>query len=195
MKRLAIFISGRGSNFEAISHNIENEALKGVEIALVFSNNPNAKGLEFAKSKGYETLVIDSKGRNDRQSYDSEVLNAIQSFNIDLICLAGYMRIVTDVLVDAYKDKIINIHPALLPSFKGLNAQKQALEYGVKYTGCTVHYVDSGVDTGKIIMQSVVEVSIDDNEDTLSAKILKEEHKLYSKAIEKVLQTSCRNNS
>lgn len=177
--RLGIFLSGRGSNFVAIYEAIRSGRIKNAEIAVVFSNNPDAKGLEYAKDAGIDTVCIPSKGRKDRHEYDIEITAAIERYNIDLICLAGYMRIVTPALLDAYKDKIINIHPALLPAFPGLDAQKQALSYGVKITGCTVHFVDGGVDSGAIIMQSSVIVDDDDNEDSLSAKILRREHIIY----------------
>lgn len=183
MINIAVFISGRGSNFVKIYENIKSGVLKNTSISVVFSNNPKAKGVDFAKENNIPVIIIPSKNRSDRENYDREIVEVLKPFNIDLICLAGYMRIVTNVLIDQYKNKIINIHPALLPSFTGLDAQKQAIEYGVRYSGCTVHFVDSGVDTGPIILQSVVEVSQNDTEETLSEKILKEEHKTYSKAI------------
>ncbi len=183
MINIAVFISGRGSNFIKIHENIKSNFIKNATISVVFSNNENAKGLEYAKRENIPVVIIPSKNRSDRDNYDTEIIEAIKPYNIDLICLAGYMRIVTDKLLDKYKNRIINIHPSLLPSFTGLNAQKQAIDYGVKYSGCTVHFVDNGLDTGPIILQSVVEVSEDDNYETLSAKILKEEHTIYSKAI------------
>lgn len=183
MINIAVFISGRGSNFIKIYENIKSGVLKNTAISVVFSNNPKAKGVDFAKENNIPVIIIPSKNRLDRENYDREIIEALKPYNIDLICLAGYMRIVTNVLIDQYKNKIINIHPALLPSFTGLDAQKQAIEYGVRYSGCTVHFVDTGVDTGPIILQSVVEVSQNDTEETLSEKILKEEHKTYSKAI------------
>lgn len=183
MINIAVFISGRGSNFIKIHENIKSNFIKNATISVVFSNNENAKGLEYAKRENIPVVIIPSKIRSDRDNYDTEIIEAIKPYNIDLICLAGYMRIVTDKLLDKYKNRIINIHPSLLPSFTGLNAQKQAIDYGVKYSGCTVHFVDNGLDTGPIILQSVVEVSEDDNYETLSAKILKEEHTIYSKAI------------
>lgn len=183
MINIAVFISGRGSNFIKIYENIKSGVLKNTAISVVFSNNPKAKGVDFAKENNIPVIIIPSKNRLDRENYDREIVEALKPYNIDLICLAGYMRIVTNVLIDQYKNKIINIHPALLPSFTGLDAQKQAIEYGVRYSGCTVHFVDTGVDTGPIILQSVVEVSQNDTEETLSEKILKEEHKTYSKAI------------
>lgn len=183
MINIAVFISGRGSNFLALLKNIEKGVLKNCQIAVIFSNNPNAKGLEYAAEAGIKTIVIPSKNRSDRVEYDKEIINALSEYNIDLICLAGYMRIVTEELVEAYKNKIINIHPALLPSFPGLHAQKQALDYGVKVSGCTVHFVDGGMDTGPIILQKTVPVYDNDTEDTLSARILEQEHTAYSEAV------------
>lgn len=183
MINTAVFISGRGSNFLALLKNIEKGVLKNCHIAVVFSNNPNAKGLEYAEKAGIKTIVIPSKNRSDRIEYDREIINALAEYNIDLICLAGYMRIITEELVEAYKNRIINIHPALLPAFPGLHAQKQALDYGVKVTGCTVHFVDSGMDTGPVILQKTVPVYDNDTEDTLSARILEQEHIAYSEAL------------
>lgn len=183
MINIAVFISGRGSNFKALNENIKNGTVKGGRISVVFSNNPSAEGLKYAEQEGIPVIVISSKGRQDREVYDREVIEKLSSYNIDLICLAGYMRIVTMELVSAYNNRIMNIHPSLLPSFPGLHAQAQALEYGVKQAGCTVHFVDGGMDTGPIILQKSVEVLDDDNEDSLSERILKEEHKLYSEAV------------
>ena len=183
MINIAVFISGRGSNFLALLKNIEKGVLKNCQIAVVFSNNPNAKGLEYAAEAGIKTIVIPSKNRSDRAEYDKEIINALSEYNIDLICLAGYMRIVTQELVDAYKNRIINIHPSLLPSFPGLHAQKQAIDYGVKVSGCTVHFVDGGMDTGPVILQKTVPVYDNDTEDTLSERILEQEHTAYSEAV------------
>ena len=183
MINIAVFISGRGSNFLALLKNIEKGVLKNCQIAVVFSNNPNAKGLEYAAEAGIKTIVIPSKNSSDRAGYDKEIISALSEYNIDLICLAGYMRIVTQELVDAYKNRIINIHPALLPSFPGLHAQKQAIDYGVKVSGCTVHFVDGGMDTGPVILQKTVPVYDNDTEDTLSERILEQEHTAYSEAV------------
>lgn len=183
MTRIAVFISGRGSNFMALHENIKKGIIRDAEISVVFSNKGDAKGLDYAKKENIEVIVIPSKDYNNRQEYDKKIVEALKPYNIDLICLAGYMRIVTPELIKAYENKIINIHPALLPSFKGLHAQKQALEYGVKYSGCTVHFVDDGMDSGAIILQKVVEVYDDDTEDTLSERILKQEHIAYSEAV------------
>ena len=181
MINIAVFISGRGSNFLALENNIKNGTVKNAEIKVVFSNNPNAKGLEYAKKSGIDTIVLPSKNREDRHEYDKEIIELLKPYNIDLICLAGYMRLVTSTLIESYNNKIINIHPALLPSFKGLHAQLQALEYGVKVAGCTVHFVDDGMDSGAIILQKVVPVYDDDNEESLSERILKQEHITYCK--------------
>lgn len=183
MINIAIFISGRGSNFLALLKNIETGVLKNCRIAVVFSNNEHAKGLEYAKKAGIDTIVIPSKNRHDRAEYDRQIINALADYNIDLICLAGYMRLVTEELINIYKNRIINIHPALLPSFTGLHAQKQAIDYGVKVSGCTVHFVDSGMDTGAVILQKIVPVYDNDTEESLSARILEQEHIAYTEAV------------
>ena len=157
--------------------------------AVVISNKPNAKGLQIAKKMGIQTEVIDSsKYKGKRQQFDKEVIATLQKYKITpsngLVCLAGFMRIISPHFIKKYKNRILNIHPALLPSFPGLNAQKQAIEFGAKFSGCTVHFVDEGVDTGPIILQEIVKVSVNDTEKTLSKKILIEEHKAYPKAVE-----------
>ena len=157
--------------------------------AVVISNKPNAKGLQIAKKMGIQTEVIDSsKYKGKRQQFDKEVIATLQKYKITpsngLVCLAGFMRIISPHFIKEYKNRILNIHPALLPSFPGLNAQKQAIEFGAKFSGCTVHFVDEGVDTGPIILQEIVKVSVNDTEKTLSKKILVEEHKAYPKAVE-----------
>ena len=157
--------------------------------AVVISNKPNAKGLQIAKKMGIQTEVIDSsKYKGKRQQFDKEVILTLQKYKITpsngLVCLAGFMRIISPHFIKKYKNRILNIHPALLPSFPGLDAQKQAIEFGAKFSGCTVHFVDEGVDTGPIILQGIVKVSVNDTEKTLSKKILVEEHKAYPKAIE-----------
>ena len=157
--------------------------------AVVISNKPNAKGLQIAKKMGIQTEVIDSsKYKGKRQQFDKEVIATLQKYKITpsngLVCLAGFMRIISPHFIKEYKNRILNIHPALLPSFPGLDAQKQAIEFGAKFSGCTVHFVDEGVDTGPIILQEIVKVSVNDTEKTLSKKILVEEHKAYPKAVE-----------
>lgn len=174
MKRLVVLASGRGSNFKAILDHVEAGDING-EIVAVISDNFNAKALETAREHEIEAIYGNAKS----DEYTDWLIGTVKSYAPDYILLAGYMRIVPPEFVSAFEGKIINIHPALLPSFKGLHGQRQALEYGVKIAGCTVHYVDEGMDTGKIIAQRAVEVKDDDTEDTLSARILEQEHQLY----------------
>jgi phosphoribosylglycinamide formyltransferase-1 len=181
MKRLGILLSGRGSNFEAIARNVQAGKIPA-EIAVVISNKPEALGLARAKEMGLETRFIPSKGK-EREAFDREVAAALKKFQVDLVCLAGFMRILSPYFVREFPRRILNIHPALLPSFPGEDAQRQALEHGVKFTGCTVHLVDEGVDTGPIVCQAVVPVCDDDTAETLAARILEEEHRIYSEAI------------
>jgi phosphoribosylglycinamide formyltransferase-1 len=188
LKNLGILISGRGSNMESILKAIKKKKIP-INPAVVISNKPNAKGLQIAKKMGIETEVIDSsKYKGKRQQFDKEVIATLQKYKITpsngLVCLAGFMRIISPHFIKKYKNRILNIHPALLPSFPGLDAQKQAIEFGAKFSGCTVHFVDEGVDTGPIILQEIVKVSVNDTEKTLSKKILVEEHKAYPKAVE-----------
>ena len=190
MKNIGILLSGRGSNFEAIARNVEAGKIPG-KIALVVSNREQAPGLERARQMGLKTLFIPSKGK-DREAYDQEVVTALKEAQVDLVCLAGFMRILSPVFVRAFPGRILNIHPALLPAFPGLDAQKQALDYGVKFTGCTVHVVDEGMDTGPIVVQAVVPVFDDDTVETLSARILKEEHRIYSEAVCLMLEDKVR---
>ncbi len=185
MKRLAVLVSGRGSNFEAIARNIAAGRL-AAEIAIVISNNPEAKALETAAALGIRALCLPSKGL-DSDAYATKVRDVLGPLKIDLIILAGFMRRVGAPLLEAYPQKILNIHPSLLPAFPGLHVQQQAIDYGVKFSGCTVHFVDAGVDTGPIVAQAAVPVMDDDTAETLAARILVEEHKLYSAAIELVL--------
>lgn len=187
MKKLFIMLSGKGSNFLKIYENILNKNLKA-EICGVFSNKRQAKGIEKAKEFGLKTFVIESKGFPSRIEHEKEVEKIIDSLNPDFICLAGYMRILSEEFVKKYKWKIINIHPALLPSFPGVEAQRQAFEYGVKLTGCTVHFVDEGVDSGPIILQRVVPVFDDDTVETLEERILREEHIAYSNALKILIE-------
>lgn len=185
MKRLGILISGRGSNFEAIADSIDAARLDA-EIAIVISNNPHAKGLRAAKRRGLKAVCIPSRAM-EREAYDRLVIERLRKARVDLVCLAGFMRLLSAHFVDGYRQRILNIHPSLLPSFPGLEAQLQALEHGVKYTGCTVHFVDERLDAGPIILQAVVAVRDSDSEDALAARILKEEHRIYTKAIRLVL--------
>jgi len=179
--RIAVFLSGRGSNFMAIRQAIERGAVDA-EIALVFSNKPEAPGLLKAREWGLETLTLDPKLFASREDYDRALIGEVEGRRIDLVCLAGYMRVLTPGLCDALKYRILNIHPALLPSFPGLHVQQRAIDWGVRFSGCTVHFVAAEVDMGPIILQSVVPVLQNDTEETLSARILVEEHKIYPEA-------------
>jgi len=190
MKRLGILLSGRGSNFDAIARNVQAGKIPA-EIAVVVSNKQDAAGLERAHAMGLETRFIPSKGK-EREAFDREVVAVLKEFQVDLVCLAGFMRILSPYFIWEFPRRILNIHPALLPSFPGEDAQRQALEHGVKFTGCTVHLVDEGTDTGPIVCQAVVPVLDDDTVETLSARILKEEHRIYSEAIGLLLEDKLR---
>jgi phosphoribosylglycinamide formyltransferase-1 len=185
MKRIAILLSGRGSNFEAIARNVR-EGRIAAEIAAVVSNIPDALGLETARSFGLPAFALPSKGV-DTDTYAQSVVDLLEPLNVDLICLAGFMRRVGAPLLARYAQRILNIHPSLLPSFPGLHVQQQALDYGVKFSGCTVHFVDAGLDTGPIVSQAAVPVLDSDTAATLAARILVEEHRVYSEAIALVL--------
>ena len=186
-KRIGVLLSGRGSNFEALADSVVSGRIPNAEIALVLSNREAAAGIDRAKSRGLTTRVIPSKGL-EREAYDRLVVAALHEAKVDLVCLAGYMRLLSPYFVAAFPQKILNIHPSLLPSFPGLEAQKQALDYGVKFAGCTVHFVDENLDAGPIILQSFVPVEDDDTDESLSARILKEEHRIYSEAVKIVLE-------
>jgi phosphoribosylglycinamide formyltransferase 1 len=185
MKRLGILLSGRGSNFEAIANNVASGAI-AASIAVVISNRPDVRGLEVARVRGLRAMAIPSKGM-DREAYDRQLIEEFRRYDVELVCLAGYMRLLSASFIREYPNRILNIHPSLLPAFPGLDAQHQALEYGVKVSGCTVHFVDEYLDAGPILLQATVPVYDDDSEETLSARILKEEHKIYSQAIQIVL--------
>ena len=185
MKRLGILISGRGSNLEAISSQIEDGGLDA-EIAVVISSRPDAAGLELARGRGLVTASIPSKGM-DREAYDLLLLQELQSRRVDLVCLAGFMRLLSAGFIRQFPNRILNIHPSLLPAFPGLDAQHQALAYGAKITGCTVHFVDEELDAGPIVIQATAPVLADDDVETLSARILKEEHRIYPEALRIVL--------
>ena len=185
-KRIGVLLSGRGSNFEALADSVSAGHIPNAEIALVLSNREGAPGIERAQARGLETRVIPSKGL-EREAYDRQVVASLREANVDLVCLAGYMRLLSPYFVAAFPQRILNIHPSLLPSFPGLESQRQALEYGVKFAGCTVHFVDENLDAGPIVLQSVVTVEDADTEETLSARILKEEHRIYSEAVKIVL--------
>lgn len=184
-RRLGILLSGRGSNFEAIADNIAAGSIDA-EIAVVISNRPEARGLETARARRINAVCIPSKGL-DREIYDRMLVEELQKANVDLICLAGFMRLLSASFIRAFPLRVLNIHPSLLPAFPGLDAQHQALDYGVKVSGCTVHFVDEYLDAGPIILQTAVPVEADDTADTLSARILKQEHRIYSEAIRIVL--------
>jgi phosphoribosylglycinamide formyltransferase-1 len=190
MKNLGILLSGRGSNFEAIANNVGAGKL-GAKIGVVISNRTDALGLESARRRGLNTTAIPSRGR-PREEHDREVVAALREHEVDLVCLAGYMRLLSPWFVQQFPNQILNIHPALLPAFPGLDAQKQALEYGVKVSGCTVHFVDENLDHGAIILQKVVPVLESDDVRTLSARILEQEHIAYSEAIRIVLKGNYR---
>jgi len=186
MKRIAVLLSGRGSNFEAIAESVRAGRIPDAELTIVVSNRESAGGIEKARQRGIEAVVIPSKGKQ-REEYDREVVALLKQKKIDLVCLAGFMRLLSPYFVQEFRHRILNIHPALLPSFLGLEAQKQALEWGVKFSGCTVHLVDEHLDAGPIICQAVVPVEDGDTEETLAARILREEHRIYAEAINIVL--------
>ncbi len=190
MKRLGILISGRGSNFEAIADSIEAGTLEA-EIAVVISNNPHAKGLRSARKRGLKAVCIRSRAM-EREAYDRLVVEKLQGERVDLVCLAGFMRLLSSYFVREFSDRILNIHPSLLPSFPGLEAQLQALEHGVKYSGCTVHFVDERLDAGPVVAQAVVPVLDSDDEQALAARILEQEHRIYTEAIRLVLSGAYR---
>jgi phosphoribosylglycinamide formyltransferase-1 len=187
MHSLAILLSGRGSNFVAIADSIAAGRIPDAKIAVVISNKPDAPGISTARDRGLNTLVIPSKGK-PRENHDREVVAALKQHNIDLICLAGYMRLLSPWFVQQFPHRILNIHPSLLPAFPGLEAQEQAFAYGVKVSGCTVHFVDEELDHGAIIVQKTVPVLDADDEHTLAARILEQEHIAYTEAIRIVLE-------
>ncbi len=188
-RRLGILLSGRGSNFEAIADRIASGKLNA-EIAVVISNVESAPGFERARARGLTTVYIASQ-RRPREEFDREVVEQLRKHNVSLVVLAGFMRLLSRVFIEAFPYGILNIHPALLPAFPGMDVQRQALEYGAKFSGCTVHFVDDTLDGGPIILQAVVPVRDDDTTETLSARILKEEHRVYSEAIDLVLSSHC----
>jgi len=185
--RIGVLLSGRGSNFEALADSVSAGRIANAQIAVVISNKPAAPGLEHAKSRNIPARAIPSKGL-EREAYDRQVVAALQEHKVELICLAGYMRLLSPFFVAAFPHRILNIHPSLLPSFPGLESQKQALDYGVKFAGCTVHFVDENLDAGPIVLQAVVPVLDSDDEHTLSERILKEEHRIYTEAVKIILE-------
>ena len=186
MKNLGILLSGRGSNFEAIARNVASGVIPNARIAVVISNKADAGGIETARRLGLTSRVIPSKGKQ-REEHDHEVVAALQEHRVDLVCLAGYMRLLSPWFVQQFPQRILNIHPSLLPSFPGLEAQEQAFAYGVKVSGCTVHFVDEELDHGAIIVQKAIPVLDTDDEPSLAARILEQEHIAYSEAINIVL--------
>ncbi len=185
--RIAILISGRGSNMVALADAIQNGTIPNAQIAVVISDQPHAKGLRAAQKRGLKTLVIERRGRK-REEHDREIVSVLREERVDLICLAGYMRILSPFFVDAFAERILNIHPSLLPLFPGLDAQRQALDHGAKVSGCTVHFVDNTLDGGPIIAQRTVPVFDGDTVDTLSARILEQEHILYPEAVRSIVE-------
>ena len=185
-KRIGVLLSGRGSNFEALADSVDAGRIPGAEIAVVVSNREAAPGIERAKSRGIASKVIPSKGL-EREPFDRQVADVLNEYKVDLVCLAGYMRLLSPFFVAAFPNRILNIHPSLLPSFPGLEAQKQALEYGAKFAGCTVHFVDENLDAGPIILQAAVAIEDSDTEASLSERILREEHRIYTEAVKLVL--------
>ena len=190
-KRIGVLLSGRGSNFEALADSAAAGRLPEGEIVIVISNREGAPGVEKAKARGIETRVIPSKGL-EREAYDRQVVGVLQEKQVDLVCLAGFMRLLSPYFVAAFRNRILNIHPSLLPAFPGLEAQRQALEYGVKWSGCSVHFVDENLDAGPVVAQATVAVRDDDTPDTLAARILAEEHRIYTEAVNIVLSGNYR---
>jgi phosphoribosylglycinamide formyltransferase-1 len=186
-KRIGVLISGRGSNFEALADSVAAGRIPGAEISVVLSNREDAPGIEKARARGIPARAIPSKGL-EREAYDRLTVAALREYHVELVCLAGYMRLLSPHFVAAFPQRILNIHPSLLPAFPGLESQRQALEHGVKFTGCTVHLVDENLDAGPILLQAVVPVENGDTPETLSARILREEHRIYTEAVRIVLE-------
>src|ERR1700735_3414265 len=186
-KRIGVLLSGRGSNFEALAESAAAGRIPDAEIAIALSNREDARGIEKARAFGIEARVISSKGL-EREAYDKLVIAALLEKRVDLVCLAGYMRLLSPQFVAAFRNRILNIHPSLLPAFPGLEAQRQALEHGAKFSGCTVHFVDENLDAGPIVLQACVPIEDNDTEQSLSEKILREEHRIYSEAQRIVLE-------
>ena len=189
--KIGILISGRGSNMVALAEAVQSGAIENCEIAVVVSDKAGAQGLQRAELRGLETLVVARRGRA-REEHDAEIINALKERGVELVCLAGYMRLLSKDFIQAFPNRIVNIHPSLLPAFPGLDAQRQALEYGVKITGCTVHFVDEDLDHGAIIVQRAVEVDEDDTADSLAARILEQEHLLYPEALRLIAEGKVR---
>jgi len=186
-KRIGVLLSGRGSNFEALADSVAAGRIPNAEIAIVISNRENSPGIDKARARGVPAQVIPSRGL-EREAYDKLVIAALEEKKVDLVCLAGYMRLLSPAFVAAYRGRILNIHPSLLPAFPGLESQRQALEHGAKFSGCTVHFVDENLDAGPIILQAAVPIRDDDTAETLSARVLNEEHRIYTEAVRIVLE-------
>jgi phosphoribosylglycinamide formyltransferase-1 len=186
--RVGVMLSGRGSNFEALLRKQEAGYFQRARIVCVVSDNPGARGLELARSQGLPAFGIDPRAHSGKAAFETEIAGVLARHGVEMVVLAGYMRIVGRVLLERFPGRILNIHPSLLPSFPGLHAQRQALEHGVRVTGCTVHFVDAGTDTGPIIGQRVVPVHPDDTEETLAARILEQEHELYAECLKRVTE-------
>jgi phosphoribosylglycinamide formyltransferase-1 len=180
--RLGILISGRGSNMLALADAVDEGRIPDAEIALVVSDHASAAGLDHARDRGLKTIAIERGGRS-REEHDRAIVAALEDHDVEIVCLAGYMRLLSSYFIEAYRNRILNIHPSLLPAFPGLDAHRQVIGHGVQWTGCTVHFVDETLDGGPIIGQKVVPVFADDTEETLSARTLKEEHQLYAEAL------------
>jgi phosphoribosylglycinamide formyltransferase-1 len=185
--KIGILISGRGSNMTAIVEAVQSGFIPDSDVCIVISDKTSAEGLKRAKERGIGTVVVEKKGRT-RAEYDAEIIDELEKRNVGLVCLAGYMRLLSPEFIRAFPNRILNIHPSLLPSFRGLNAQKQAIDYGVKVSGCTVHFVDEDLDHGAIILQKAVEVKDDDTPESLSARILEQEHALYVEALRRIVE-------
>jgi phosphoribosylglycinamide formyltransferase-1 len=186
-KRIGVLLSGRGSNFEALADSVAAGRIPNAEIAIVLSNREGAPGIERARARKIDARAIPSKGL-EREAYDKLVVAALEEKKIELVCLAGYMRLLSPQFVAAFRGRILNIHPSLLPAFPGLESQRQALEHGAKFAGCTVHFVDENLDAGPIVMQAVVPIEDRDTPETLSERILREEHRIYTEAVRIVLE-------
>jgi phosphoribosylglycinamide formyltransferase 1 len=186
-KRIGVLLSGRGSNFEALADSVSSGRIPNAEISVVISHREGAPGIDRARARGIDARVIPSKGL-DRETYDRQVVAVLSEKKVELVCLAGYMRLLSSYFVQSFRERILNIHPSLLPAFPGLEAQRQALEHGVKFAGCTVHFVDENLDAGPIILQAAVAVHDSDTVDSLSVRILTEEHRIYSEAVRIILE-------
>src|ERR1700732_1042948 len=185
-KRIGVLLSGRGSNFEALADSVAASRIPDAHIAVVIANREGTQGIERANARGIATKVIPSRGL-EREAYDRQIVSVLREHQVDLVCLAGYMRLLSPYFIQCFPQRILNIYPSLLPSFPGLESQRQALEYGAKFAGCTVHFVDENLDAGPILAQAIVPVRDDDTDATLSARILAEEHRIYADAVRLIL--------